>query len=239
MIADTNRRALRSALPWLFVGYLLLAFSIGFWLLEYVTPASFVADVDRGAAVCGIAGSACIGVGLVQLARALVSAQPSPALLLAFVFWTIELALRIRAFGTTAQSAPSGAGADGAALALPPVDPLAGVRLLLACATMIALATGMIWIFGSRMPRAPRDIWRNTRRAFAAQICGYLSLYVAAWWHARSARVVFEEVAASIPLGWAIAWVLFAGPYALLFLALKATVRHANRRQSAAEILSS
>lgn len=236
MIADTNRRALRSSLPWLFVGYLLLAFSIGLWLLEYASPANLLVELDRGAAICGIAGSACIGIGIGHLARAMVSAQPSPALWLALALWIGELVLRVRAFGAPAVAAAEG---SGAALPLPPVDPLAGVRLLLASATMIALATGMIWIFGSRMPRAPRDIWRNARRAFAAQVCGYLSLYVAAWWHARSARDVFEEVVASVPLGWAIAWILFAGPYAVLFLALKATVRHANRRQSVADILSS
>jgi hypothetical protein len=237
MIADTNRRALRAALPWLFVGFLLLTFSIALWLLDQVPEDHWLAALPIGRAnvVCGLLGSAAFLVGMIQLARALIRSRPSLALLAAVALWAVELVLRIH----SAVSSP----VDAAGAPIESTEPRGelGARLLLAAGAMIALCSGMIWIWGSGSPRAPRAIWRGARRLFLAQLCAYSSLYVAALVHDRGLYEVFEDVRARVPLGlgWPLTWLVFALPFAALFLALKQTVAHAARRQSVAEILTS
>jgi hypothetical protein len=237
MIADTNRRALRAALPWLFVGFLLLTFSIALWLVDQAPAEHWLAALPIGRAnvVCGFLGSAAFLVGMVQLARALIRSRPSLALLAAVLLWAIEFALRIHSAVTTSVDAA------GAPVDAPEPSGELGARLVLAAGAMIALCSGMIWIWGSGSPRAPRAIWRSARRLFIAQLCAYSSLYVAASVHARGFYEVFEDVRSRVPLGlgWPLVWLVFALPFAALFLALKQTVAHAARRQSVAEILTS
>lgn len=233
MIADTNRRALRAALPWLFVGFLLLTASVGLWVLDHAQLGALA--IGRANVVCGLLGSAAFLVGMIQLARAMIRARPSLALIAAVALWAVELALRFHS-----AVWPS---VDAAAAPPERVEPRAelGAELVLAAAAMIALCSGMLWIFGSGSPRAPRPIWRGTRQLFMAQMCAYSSLALAAWWHGRGLYEVFEDVRARIPLGlgWPLVWLVFAFPFAALFLALKQTVAHAARRQSVAEILTS
>lgn len=237
MIADTNRRALRAALPWLFVGFLLLTASIGLWLIDQVSDDLWLASlpIRRAHVVCGFLGSAAFLVGMIQLARALIRARPSLALLAAVALWLGEFGLRVHSVVSVPVDAAGG-----------PVESAAprgelGARLLLAAGAMVALCSGMIWIWGSGSPRAPRAIWRGARRLFLAQLCAYSSLYVAAFFHDRGLFEVFEDVRARVPLGlgWPLTWLVFALPFAALFLALKQTVAHAARRQSVAEILTS
>ncbi len=233
MTADTNRRALRAALPWLFVGFLLLTFQVALWLIDRASPGRFL--VGRASVVCGFLGSAAFLVGILQLARALIRARPSLALFAAVLLWLGELALRVYSSASGAVDA-AGAPAERAA----PRAEL-GARLVLVASAMIALCSGMIWIFGSGSPSAPRSIWRGTRRLFVAQLCAYSSLCVAALVHDRGLYEVFEDIRARVPLGlgWPLVWLVFALPFAALFLALKQTVAHAARRQSVAEILTS
>lgn len=238
MIADTNRRALRAALPWLFVGFLLLAFSIGLWLVDLAPADHWIAGLGLGRAnaACGFLGSACFLVGMLHLSRALIGSRPSLALLAALVLWMAEFALRV--YSSTSTPVDAAAGASGAVVG-PRVE--LGARLILAAAAMIALCSGMIWIWGGSSPRAPRAIWRSTRWLFTAQLLAYLSLYFAALVHTRGVHDVFDEVRAGVPLGlgWSLVWVVFAGPFAALFVALKQTVTHSARRQSVADILTS
>ncbi len=237
MIADTNRRALRAALPWLFVGFLLLTFSIALWLVDQAPSEHWVAALPLGGAnaACGMLGSAAFLVGMLLLARALIRSRPSLALITALVLWIGEFALRV------VSSVSSSVDAAGISVEREVPRAELGARLVLAAGAMIALCSGMIWIWGSGSPRAPRPIWRGARRLFIAQLCAYSSLYVAALVHGRGLYEVFEDVRSRVPLGlgWPLVWLVFALPFAALFLALKQTVAHAARRQSVAEILTS
>lgn len=237
MIADTNRRALRTALPWLFVGFLLLTFSIGLWLVDLVPADHWLAilRLGRAGSACGFLGSACFLVGLLLLSRAWIGARPSLALLSALALWMTEFALRVY----SAASSPVDA-ADSTDVPSAP-EAAVGLRLIVASGAMIALCSGMIWIWGHHSPRAPRAIWRSTRWFFSAQLLSILSLYVASFVHSRSVHVVFEELRASVPLGlgWPVVWLVFAGPFVCFFVALKETVAHTARRQSVADILTS
>jgi hypothetical protein len=216
MRPDTNRRALRGGMPWALVGFVLLAASIALWLLA---ANGGLAALRPGAVagLAGIAGSALFAVGLATFARGRVAARTSLWLWAALALWVGELALRVRAFAADPQAVPRAA--------------LGGVRLLLVAGAMVAFANGVLWLWRDRAPRNVRATWAATRVFFLLQL-GALALAAAIpgpTWHggAPADRIVL-----------ALVWLVFAAPWAVLYVALRRTMRALARQQTAADVLA-
>ena len=217
MIHDSNLQALRAGLPWIFLGFLGLAMSMGVWLLA---PGS-----ERGAIVTtshtmGAVGSGLFLLGLLQFARARVARRFSGYLVFAFVAWLVEFTLRLNELVRE--------GFDVSAL-----------RWLAAASSCAALSRGAIWLWDRNVPKFQRETWRTTGRLFAVQICASVSLWIASVANDLSALEVYWHIIDAIPLGFgeALVWLIFAGPYVHLFVSIRRTARCVDSRVSVTEML--
>ena len=219
MIHDSNRKALRRGLPWIFVGYLVLGGSIGLWTIEPVRTDGVIATSAR---VSGALGSGLFLIGLVHFARARIALRLSPWFVLAFVLWLAKFSLRMFGFS---------AGSDGAP----------AIRLLLAAGAALCLTFGMLWVWDGREPEGQRETWIRTRALFLVQLAAIGSLFVTARIHELRPHEAYRATLEMIPLGLGapLCWLLFIGPYAHLALSLRRTIQDAGRRHKTTELLTS
>lgn len=217
MIHDSNLQALRSGLPWIFLGFIGLALSLGLWL---ISPGSEQGAFLTTSNTLGAAGSGLFLLGLLQLARGRVARCFSGALLFAFAAWVAEFSLRM----TELVSEDF----DGA-----------GLRWLSAALACTALGRGVIWLWDRNVPDSQRETWRRTSQLFAIQICAALSLCIASATHDMSTLAVYRRVTDAIPfgIGVGLVWLIFAGPYVHLYVSVRRTARCVNSRTSVTEML--
>ncbi len=221
-----DRRALRRALPLLLIGLVVLGAALGGWTAQHLaperTPRSLVALVR----IAGATGSATFLVGLLELMRVRISHRPSAWFALAFLAWVGEFALRLQS-----ALAPGLADARGLDLA---------VRVLLGAVSISALSSGFLWAWDEAPPAGESASWRGVRRAFAAQLCVFASLWVGAVVHGADRAPGIAELLAVVPfhIGPSLAWLAFVGPYVLLFRALSRTARVLARAETTRTILT-
>jgi len=219
---DTHRQALRTAMPWLVLALGPLIVSVAapalagaFWNAEAEPQ-----WIERACSTLGLVGSAAMLLGLMQLARARVSGQWHPSLALAFSFWLVEFVARLWPMS-----------ADGDA-----PSAWVGARLVASSASMWCLSTGVSWILRHQQATHSVAAWRRVRSAFALLT---LALAVVALLARQSdPSVGLSGWLASIPFASAVAWIVFAAPWALLLAAVRATLRWLGRVRSTAEILA-
>jgi hypothetical protein len=209
---DTRRRALRSALPALLVGFMVWMASVGIHALAGIDFARSLAErlaLERVAAVVGALASGIVLVGAAQLARARLTNRPIPSALAFFALWLAELVLRLWMLATGEES----------------FDVLA-LRVLLANLAMVSLSRAMLVIHPTA-GRAPRS-WLLTQRGFGLQLCLGVLLAIA---------LRTGLLAPSAPLSAAL-WLLLIAPYVHAYLSLQRTARELAATETVAEFLT-
>jgi hypothetical protein len=221
MSRDTNRNALRSGLPWAYLGFVVLVASIGLWLFD---AGALLKALHPGtvSALLGVLGSVLFGVGLWAFARGRIARRTSPWLWVALFLWAGELVLRLRALLVGTGAADSGtAGAARASFD--------GLRLLLVGGAMVALANGVLWLWRDRASDGVRLTWGATRVFFLLQVA-LVGLAAAA----PSAQLE-EHLGQRVWL--VLAWIAFAAPWIALYAALRRTMRELGRQETPTEFL--
>lgn len=174
----------------------------------------------RAAALVGLIGSAAMLIGLMQFARARVAGRRHPALALAFGAWAAEFVARLAPLNSE--------------LSEPQV--WSALQLVASSAAMWLAASGVAWILRAQQAGGAIAPWRRARRAFGAltfATCALVALSAAL----GSESELWQRVQTA-PLGPALAWIVFAAPWLLLALAVRASVRWLGRVRSTAEILA-
>lgn len=214
MVHDSNRRALRNSLPLLLGGFLLLALAaalISVPAADVLRPLTARLHLATIATVCGALGSGLMLVGAAQLAQARIAGRYSFSLLAFFALWLGEFVTRAWMLATPGEHYD-----------------LLLLRLILAGSAMIALASGMIWIWDRNEPPARLATWRRTRGLFLLQLV------------ITPLLALLDGGPGSGAANWtAVLWLLFAVPYAHLFVSLRRSVAWVSRRESVAELLTS
>jgi hypothetical protein len=221
---DSNRKALRGALPGLVSGFALLGISVGVPALLSAPFLAGLARTLRVEAICrgmGVIGAALLLVAAVKLSRARISGRYGYALLLFLALWAAELAFRLASF-----------------LELADTSRLAAARLVIAAAAMVALSTGMLWIWDRSSPRWHSRSWILTRRLFMVQLAALVLAVASGRIWAREPGRGLEAILADHMLFLAAAWLIFAAPYAHLFLSLRRSIRLLSRPRTVADILT-
>jgi len=221
---DSNRMALRGALPGLVAGFAFLGISVGVPALLSAPSLAGLAQTLRVEGFCraaGVIGSTALLVAAVQLARARIGGRYGYAMIAFLALWAGELAFRLASF-----------------LELADTSRLAALRLLIAAAAMVALSTGMLWIWDRSGPRAHRRSWTLTRRLFLAQLAALILAVASGRIWAREPGRGLEVIIADHVLLFAVAWLVFAVPYAHLFLSLRRSIRLVSRPRTVSDILT-
>ena len=217
MIPDSNLMALRSSLPWIFLGWLTLAVSVALWAYSPETEAGalFVSRTTIGAV-----GSGMILMGLLLLARGRIANRYSHWLVIAFAAWLVEFTLRL--------SSILNENIDGVAL-----------RWLFSSTSCMAMGPGVLWLWDSLRPKGQGKLWVRSTRLFCVQLCAALSLVIAGFTHGVGALDAYHQVRElfSVLPGHALTWLVFAGPYCYLFLVIRQTARCVDKRTSPTEFL--
>ena len=208
---DTSRRALRSALPALLLGFLIWVASVGLHALAGLDLTQALSErlaLARVAAIVGAIAAGLVLAGAAQLARARDANRWIPAALAFFLLWLAEVVLRLTSLST----------GDSFELLL--------VRILLANLALLCLASAMRRILGGGS-RASLS-WSFTARAFALQLIAGMLL----WFFLRA-----DLLEASATLAAAL-WLFLVAPYAHAYLSLQRTARALAASETVAEILT-
>jgi hypothetical protein len=211
MAFDSNRRALRTSLPLILGGFGLLVLAAALFAIpsaDLLQPLSERLRLRLVASVTGALGSGLMLVGAAQIARAKIAGCYSLSLLAFFGLWLGEFTLRIWTL--------AGPGERFDLLLL---------RLILAACAMVALSTGMRWIWGDT-PRGLLATWRRTRGLFLLQLAVMPALAL----YGTGAGPATPNAAL---------WLAFAVPYLHLFVSLRRSVRGVSSRESVADFLTS
>ncbi len=215
MIHDSNLLALRSGLPWIFLGLLSLATSMGLWL---VAPEGARGILVTTSDATGAVGSGMFLMGLLLLARGRIARRLSPFLVFAFAAWVSEFVLRM--------SRLVGGEFDSAAL-----------RWLCAAFACAALSRGMIWIWDRNIPEGQVETWTRTGQVFAVQVCAGLSLLIASSANDLTTLAVYRRIIDAVPLSSALVWLLIVAPYAHLLVSIRRTAKCVDSRVKVTEVL--
>ena len=208
---DTSRRALRSALPALLLGFLIWVASVGLHALAGLDLTQALSErlaLARVAAIVGAIAAGLVLAGAAQLARARDANRWIPAALAFFLLWLAEVVLRLMALSTGGSFE------------------LLLVRILLANLAMLCLASAMRRILGGGS-RASAS-WSFSARAFALQLIAGMLL----WFFLRA-----DLIEASATLAAAL-WLFLVAPYAHAYLSLQRTARALAAAETVAEILT-
>ena len=98
---------------------------------------------------------------------------------------------------------------------------------------MVALSTGMLWVWDRDPPREQLVTWRRTRLLFLLQVVVGPALAL------MSLASGGEAAAPTLNTMSAALWLAFATPYVHLLISLRSSVRWVARRESVAEFLTS
>ena len=210
---DTSRRALRSALPALLLGFLVWVASVGLHALAGLDLAQALSErlaLARVAAIVGAIAAGLVLAGAAQLARARDANRWIPAALAFFLLWLAEVVLRLTSLS----------------IGGPTTFELLPVRILLANLAMLCLASAMRRILGGGS-RASAS-WSFSARAFALQLIAGVLL----WFFLRA-----DLIEASATLAAAL-WLFLVAPYAHAYLSLQRTARALAASETVAEILT-
>lgn len=217
---DSHRQALRAGSSWLVLalGPLIAAHALPA-LLGAFTPAP-PAWLLRTSALLGVVGSVAMLLALVQLALARVGGRRHPALMLALAAWAAELGARVAPLNDAAAQ----------------VEVWSGVQLVASSCAMWFAANGVLWILRAQQAGGVLQPWKHVRVGFTVLTLSAASVLIAARMQGPD-RAIADGLAA-IPYGGALAWLVFAAPWALLVVAARANVRWLGRVRSTAEILA-
>src|SRR5688572_29415780 len=208
---DTSRRALRSALPALLLGFLIWVASVGLHALAGLDLTQALSErlaLARVAAIVGAIAAGLVLAGAAQLARARDANRWIPAALAFFLLWLAEVVLRLTSLSTGDSFE------------------LLAVRILLANLAMLCLASAMRRILGGGS-RASAS-WSFSARAFALQLIAGVLL----WFFLRADLIgVSGSLAAAL-------WLCLTVPYAHAYLSLQRTARALAASETVAEILT-
>jgi hypothetical protein len=217
---DSHRQALRAGSSWLVLalGPLIAAHALPALLGAVAqTPPEWLA---RTAALLGLVGSVAMLLALVQLALARVGGRRHPALMLALVAWATELGARVAPLNDAAAQ----------------IEVWSGVQLVASSCAMWFAANGVLWILRAQQAVGVLAPWKRVRIGFTVLTLSAASVLISARMQGPD-RAIADGLA-SIPFGGALAWLVFALPWALLVLAARASVRWLGRVRSTAEILA-
>lgn len=219
MALETHRRAVRAGLPWLVAGLGLLGLWVAWPALLEPLGSALPEWIGKALSGCGAAGSACMQLALLLLARARVDGRTSPQLVAAVGLWLAELALRL--WSASADEPPAPAFALG--------------QVLASSGAMVFLSGGMAALM--RRQRAAREAgpWELARAAFALFLLGLGAFAAWARWNGGEPAAALAD----LPGGVSAAWLAFLVPWALLVRAVRGSLRVAARAQSVSEILTS
>lgn len=219
---DSNRRALRASLPLLLGGFALLAIATALVAVpaaDLLRPLVERLQFETLSAVLGALGSGLMLVGAAQLARAKIAGRYSLALLAFFALWLGEFLVRAWMMASVEARFD-----------------LLLLRLLLAACSMVALSTGMTWIWDRNAPRNLLVSWRRTRGLFLFQLVVApalaLSGVVTAGGAGGDGTHELNTMGAAL-------WLAFIIPYAHLLASLRRSVIGVSQRESVAEFLTS
>jgi len=217
---DSHRQALRAGSSW-------LVLALGPLLAAHSVPALLGALLDQPpewllqtSALLGVVGSVAMLLALAQFALARVGGRRHPALMLALAAWAAELGARVAPLSTAAAQ----------------VEVWSGVQLIASSCAMWFAATGVMWILRAQQAAGVLPPWKRVRIGFTVLTLSTASVLISARMQGPEGRIV--DGLASIPYGGALAWLVFATPWALLVLATRASVRWLGRVRSTAEILA-
>lgn len=210
---DSNHRALRASLPLLLIGFVLLASATALYAVpaaDALRPLVERLRLELFATIAGALGSGLMLVGAAQIARAKIAGRYSLSLLAFFTLWLGEFTLRAWSLTSPAEHFD-----------------LLVLRLALAAGAMIALSSGMLWIWDHNAPAEQRATWRRTRGLFVLQL---LALPALALYGSSPGPGAPSAPAAAL-------WLAFSLPYLHLFLSLRRSVRGVSSRESVADFL--
>jgi hypothetical protein len=217
---DSHRQALRAGSSW-------LVLALGPLIAAHALPALLGAVLQeppawllRTAALLGLVGSVAMLLALAQLALARVGGRRHPALLLAAAAWATELGARVAPLNDAAAQ----------------VEVWSGVQLVASSCALWFAANGVLWILRAQQAADALAAWKRVRSGFTVLTLSAASVLISARMQGPE-RTVADGLAA-VPYGGALAWIVFALPWALLVLAARANVRWLGRVRSTAEILA-
>jgi hypothetical protein len=220
MLADTNRRALGASLPWLSLGLAAMLAAFGaraLFALSYFSKWIDRAAVANSARIGELVGAAIFLIGLLILARGRIAGRLSFWALSAAILWVGQMGLELIAFGGRSD--------------------LDAMRLFFAAGTGIGLSSAVPWMLDRSQSRDRLAIWRSARAVFALQLALLFVVPLVALlrkraWNENAASLFVDE-----PMLLAIAWLAFAGPWTVAFIALRRTARWSQRRETLGDLL--
>lgn len=220
MLSDSNRRALRASLPWLSAGLALLVAAIGIPALTSIEPiASWTGSptLQGYARPVAALGAILFEFGLALLARGRIAGRLSLWAITAVILWAGELGLQL----LDLSGRPS----------------LGAARLFFAAGAAFSLSAAVPWMLDRTQSRGRLEVWSLTRRLFALQLALCALVPVVAVLQGRPWTADPRSVLAEMTLVLALAWVVFAGPWIAMWIALRRTSRWSDRPQTLEDVL--
>jgi hypothetical protein len=199
------------------------------WLVGTLFP-TLERVADPLAAWVGLAGALAVAFGLWVLTR---SRHRSAFVALALVAWLVELGLRgARTLAPAVRAATGDAAPEHARV----LEVSTALRLVAAALAMWAFARGVrAMLKGSQVGRVG-GLWALVAALFVGQLVAYAILVGAALGSDRGGAPGSLLGAVPLGLGEPLAWIVFALPFAALYVALLRTERAASATATVTDV---
>jgi peptidoglycan biosynthesis protein MviN/MurJ (putative lipid II flippase) len=114
---------------------------------------------------------------------------------------------------------------------------LGAARLFFAAGAAFCLSAAVPWMLDRTQSRGRLEVWSLTRRLFALQLALCALVPVVAVLQGRPWTADPRSVLAEMTVILALAWVVFAGPWIAMWIALRRTSRWSDRPQTLEDVL--